>query len=157
MCGAAAGSESDREAFVGLYLPVVRAYLAARWRGGAYLTDIDDAVQDTFVDCFREGGALGRADPAKRGRFRTFLYAVVRNIALRHEKKRARERARVVPGDPAEKEIAANDDRLSLVFDRAWARALLQSAVGRQRTHAEAKGEAALLDFISSGRAALAR
>jgi hypothetical protein len=43
---AAAGSSSDREELARRYLSVVRAYLAARWRGSALRPDLDDATQE---------------------------------------------------------------------------------------------------------------
>ena len=78
---AAAGSATDRQAFARRYGPVVRAYLATRWRSSPCLHDLDDAVQEVFVECFKPDGVLDRAD-RDRG-FRPFLYGVVRNVALR--------------------------------------------------------------------------
>ena len=52
--------------------------------------------------------------------------------------------------DPGQ--VAADDTRLSLAFDRAWARALIAEAAGRQAEDAERAGEAAR----RSGRAAAA-
>ena len=37
--------------------PVVRRYLGHRWRGERWADAIDDAVQEIFVELFREGGA----------------------------------------------------------------------------------------------------
>jgi RNA polymerase sigma-70 factor (ECF subfamily) len=93
-----------------------------------------------FLDCFREHGALGRADPANPGSFRTFLFAVVRNVALRHEEKSRRgQKLHAEAGvDPSE---LVDDERLSLVFDRAWARALLKRAVERQERAAVESGD----------------
>ena len=141
---AAAGDEDARGTFARVYLPVVRAYLLARWRGGCYRGDVDDAIQDTFLDCFRDAGALGRADRGHPGRFRTFLYAVVRNIALRYEKKRARDWGRRDATDVEMLELPTGDDRPSLVFDRAWARALLSRATQRQERAAREAGPRAV-------------
>ena len=55
---AAAGQAAEREEFSRRYLAPVRAYLAARWRASPILGELDDAVQEVFVACFREGGAL---------------------------------------------------------------------------------------------------
>jgi RNA polymerase sigma-70 factor (ECF subfamily) len=41
---AAGGSAREREEFARRYVPVLRAYLAARWRGSPLLQDLDDAV-----------------------------------------------------------------------------------------------------------------
>ncbi len=51
---AAAGDPAGREEFAQRYLGVIRAYLAARWRGAALREDIDDATQAVFVECFRQ-------------------------------------------------------------------------------------------------------
>src|SRR5437870_13493007 len=94
--GAAAGDAADRDAFGRRYAPVVRAYLAARWRHTPLRQHLDDAVQDVFLACFRAGGALDRAD-ADRGDFRPFLYGVARNVALRYEASHARRREQQPP------------------------------------------------------------
>jgi len=138
--GAAEGGVEERRDFARTYLPIVRAYLGARWRGSGYIGHLEDAVQDVFVDCFRERGALHRADPERGARFRTFLFAVVRNVALRHEERRARRREQQQETGFGE-HVAADDEALSQVFDRAWARALMRRAMERQATDAEEKGD----------------
>jgi hypothetical protein len=65
---AAGGSSAARDKFARTYLPVVRAYLCARWQGFQLIRAIEDTVQEVFLDCFREGGALAKAD-RDRGRF----------------------------------------------------------------------------------------
>src|SRR5262245_8842034 len=82
---AAAGSPADRDELGHRYLGVVRAYLGARWRGSALRPDLDDAVQEVFVECFRTGGALEAAGDGRVPSFRAFLYGVVRNVARRFE------------------------------------------------------------------------
>src|SRR6516165_3948292 len=82
---AAAGSPADRDELARRYLGVVRAYLSARWRGSAPRDDLDDAVQEVFVECFRAGGALDAAGAGRVPHFRAFLYGVVRNVARRFE------------------------------------------------------------------------
>jgi len=138
---AAGGDRAARSLFAHTYLPVVRAYLAARWQTKLERNDIDDAVQDTFIDCFR--AALGRADPGKPGRFRTFLYAVVRNVARRYEERRALNRVRVAPNEAVARGHPAGEERLSHAFDRAWTRELLRRAAARQRARAREGDEAA--------------
>jgi hypothetical protein len=70
---AAAGSLSDREELARRYLGVVRAYLAARWRGTPMRPDLDDSVQEVFVECFRQGGAVEAAGAGRVPSFRAFL------------------------------------------------------------------------------------
>ena len=60
---AAAGSPADREALAHRYLGVVRAYLAARWRRLGLRNDLDDATQNVFVECFRQGVTMADHRP----------------------------------------------------------------------------------------------
>jgi RNA polymerase sigma factor (sigma-70 family) len=139
---AAAGSTDDREEFVRRYGPVIRAYLAARWQSSPRLQDVEDAAQEVFLACFRPRGVLDRVD---RGRgFRPFFYGVVRNIALRLEREHGRRREGQAPGDRTLEDLPDDAESLSRVFDRAWAKALLQQAARRMEHHARVAGEAAL-------------
>jgi RNA polymerase sigma-70 factor (ECF subfamily) len=139
---AAAGAPRPGDEFARRYAPVLRAYLAARWRGSPLLQDLDDAVQDVFVECFRPRGALDRLDPARANGFRAFLYGVARNVALRRESRRPRELA----PDAAAPLEAVPDDHTSLsrVFDRAWAKAILREAARVQEERARAAREEAV-------------
>jgi RNA polymerase sigma-70 factor (ECF subfamily) len=139
---AAAGAAGERQEFARRYGPVVRAYLAARWRSSPCLQDLEDAVQEVFVECFKAGGVLARADRG-RGEFRPFLYGVARNVALRLERSRARELARRTPDGVDLDGLAGAEDQLSSAFDRAWARAILREAARRQEQRAEEEGGAA--------------
>src|SRR5262249_23588603 len=107
---AAAGSPADRDEVGRRYLGVVRAYLGARWRDSALRPELDDAVQEVFVECFRQGGALETAGAGRVPGFRAFLYGVVRNVARRFESRPRR------PAGPLP-EIAANEASLSQLFD----------------------------------------
>jgi RNA polymerase sigma-70 factor (ECF subfamily) len=138
---AAAGSAGDRDEFVRRYGPVVRAYLAARWRTSPCLPDLDDAVQEVFVECFKQGGVLDRAE---RGRgFRAFLCGVVRNIARRSETERERRREHQAPAGVDFADLAGAEESLARVFDRAWAKALLREAARLQDERAQSSGPAA--------------
>jgi RNA polymerase sigma-70 factor (ECF subfamily) len=142
-----AAADQDNEArslFARSYLPVVRAYLAARWKNSSYRGDIDDAVQEVFVECFRTDGVLASADPERRGNFHKYLLGAVRNVAARRERQRARQWKRQV-GESFHPERIDNDDtRLSKVFDRAWARSIMRKAAEEQRSMAKRKGDSAL-------------
>jgi RNA polymerase sigma-70 factor (ECF subfamily) len=131
---AAGGDPAARERFARVYLPVVSAYLTARWGGRR---EVDDAAQDVFVECFRAGGLLEKADPERAGGFRAFLLGAVRNVARRHEA-RKRLDARL-PAD-----LPADDNAPSEAFDRAWARTLLREAGRVQQKRAELAGPAAV-------------
>lgn len=140
---AAEGDEGARSEFARCYTSVVRAYLGARWRRTPLAGEIDDAVQEVFVDCLRAGGPLGRADPDRAGGFRAFLYGVVKNIARRFEEGRRKDRE-VPAGSRFDLDaVEGREEHLSEVFDRAWASLLLQEAADLQADRAREKGEEA--------------
>lgn len=141
---AASGGQVARDAFARRYAPVVRAYLARRWRGLSLQDSLDDAVQEVFVDCFREGGVLHRADRTRPSGFRAFLYGVVRIVALRIESERAKSRECQPPSGFDPGEIERREATLSRVFDREWARAVLREATELQTLRAKALGDAAV-------------
>ena len=140
---AAGGGDAPRAEFAARYAPMVRAYLTARWRGSKLLQDLDDALQDVFVECLREGGLLDRARADRPGGFRAFLYGAVRNVALRAEAKRARQLAREPAEAIALEDVPGDEETLSRVFDRAWAKAVMREAAERQAALASQRGEAA--------------
>ena len=132
--GAAQGRPKDREEFARRYEPVVRAYLGARWRESGLKGEIDDAAQEVFLDCFKDGGALERADEGRPGGFRAFLYGVVRNVAARAERERGR------GGLPLDADLPSRDRTLSDAFDRAWAETLMRQAARLMDARALAAG-----------------
>ena len=136
---AAAGKDSDREAFARRYAPIIQAYLAARWRSTRFVQHLEDATQDVFVECFRAGGPLERADRKRPGGFHAFLYAIVRNVALRTERNHAKYTASQKAGGSEMAEIEADETSLSRVFDRAWATGLLEEAANRQAARRNSK------------------
>jgi RNA polymerase sigma-70 factor (ECF subfamily) len=140
---AAAGARAAGEAFAGRYETPVRAYLAARWNGTPLAQELEDAVQEVFVECLRQGGGLQTVRPDRPGGFRAFLYGLVRNVALRFEQRRAHALARRAPGPFEADALPARDDTLSRTFDRAWARAVMREAAARQAERADALGPAA--------------
>jgi DNA-directed RNA polymerase specialized sigma24 family protein len=124
---AALGESVARARFVNRYMPVVSAYLGARWRLSAYKQQLDDASQEVFLDCFKEGGALTRAD-RKRGRFRSFLFGVARTVALRFEESSPRGQGRDRPAGSHMGRVLDDADGPSTVFDRAFALSLVREA-----------------------------
>jgi RNA polymerase sigma-70 factor (ECF subfamily) len=130
---AAAGSPADREELAHRYLGAVRAYLSARWRGSALGDDLEDATQEVFVECFRQGGAVEAAGTGRVPAFRAFLYGVIRNVARRFESRPVRA-AGPLP------EIAADDVSQSRLFDRTWAQAIMAEAARLQRQRAAEGG-----------------
>ncbi len=142
---AARGSTADREEFAQCYLPAIEAYLRSRWRNSSFRILVDDAVQEVFVECFRTGGPLARADRERSGGFRPFLFGVVRNVALRLE---AQSREKLALRGSEESfdmgAVATDESTLSIQFDRAWARAMLRRAAQLQAKWAADSGEAAV-------------
>jgi len=141
--GAAAGRAEDRETFARRYMPVARAYLAARWHATPLAGEIDDAAQDVFIDCFKDDGALGRVDRTRDGGFRAYFAGVIRNVALRHERSRARRRVDVSDSSFHPDEVPAESAALSSIFEREWAASLLKQARALQAERAAASGDAA--------------
>jgi RNA polymerase sigma factor (sigma-70 family) len=133
---AAAGDPAARDTFARRYLPAVRAYLGARWRGTNLLEEIDDTTQEVFVDCFKDDGALGRVEPGPRRVFRAFLYGVVKNVARRAEHARAKAALPL----KSEFDPPADEATLSCAFDQAWALTLVRQAVARQAEIAREAG-----------------
>ena len=103
---------------------------------------LDDAVQDVFVECFREGGVLSQADAARPGGFRAFFYGVVRNVALRFETKHYRSS----PGgaqDVGLDDLPAQGETFSRLFDRSWAKGMVREAARLQMARAQPGTDAA--------------
>lgn len=124
--GAAAGRMRDRDDFARCYEPVIRSFLAARWREAALRGELEDAVQEVFIECFRSGGALQTADPERPQGFRAFLWGVTRNVALRFERARGRSRERTAGNVSECAEDLAGDPSASRALDRAWALAIVR-------------------------------
>lgn len=141
---AARGEAAARSQFAHSYLGVVRAFLMRRWRGSRAAVLVDDAVQEIFLDLFRDGGALGRFDASRAKNFRTFLFGVVHKVALRYEERVSKDRRRF-DGPAADPDEFPNDDpTVSRVFDREWAKELLQRARERLEERASRNGDGAL-------------
>lgn len=138
---AASGDEQQRRRFVTVYGPVVRAYLQARWTRPAMRQSVEDAAQEVFYDCFREGGALSRADRHRPNRFRAFLHGVTRRVAAAFE---ARWRKHAHPDLVGSADHESDERSLEEVFDRAWAQAILAEALDRLQRDARASGDGAV-------------
>ena len=136
------GDALAREEFGRNYERVVRRTIEARWHGTPLASEVDDAVQEVFVECLRRGGALERAEE-RRGELGALLFGVARNVALRFEERASRrigsERA------PSLSAIEAREPSLSALFDREWARTLVRLAGERMRELAEGDGPGARL------------
>jgi RNA polymerase sigma factor (sigma-70 family) len=142
--GAAAGDRGARDTFAERYLPLVRDYLEARWRARLSRTELEDAVQDVFVECLKSEGVLEH-NRARRGQgFQGYLLGAVRNVALRIEERGAR-RLDSTPHSASELErLPADEASSSRVFDRSWAATIMRQAAERQQEVARAHGVVAL-------------
>jgi RNA polymerase sigma factor (sigma-70 family) len=122
------GSREDRGEFALRYAPAIRSYLGARWKLSPFLRDLEDAVQEVFLECFREGGVLQKADQSRAGGFRAFLYGVMRNVALRFEAQRLARREVATPSGIGLQEAEGPAETPSRIFDRAWAELVMKEA-----------------------------
>jgi RNA polymerase sigma factor (sigma-70 family) len=138
---AATGDREARSRFGRVYQPLVRSFLHARWRRSPLLDELDDALQETFVECFRPDGALARADSGQ-GDFRGYLFGIVRNVALRFEERHTKH-AENNPVTSLLGEIEGREENLSKVFDREWARTLMRESGELMRARAALGGAAA--------------
>jgi hypothetical protein len=137
---ASGGDARAREEFARLYLPLVRSYLGARWSGRLPPEEVEDAVQEVFVDCLKEDGLLERARRGDRSGFRALLKVACRYVALRVEARRARSRDAGLGDSALEALTPVDEETLGLAFDRAWGQALLREAAARQAERAREKG-----------------
>jgi len=137
------GDVAQRAVFVERYAPALRRWLARRWRRGGLVAQIDDAVQDVFVECFKPDGALARVERGERGTLRRYLHGVVRHVAARYERSAAgvapQRAAAAIDADELVNPVTTLSER----FDRAWAEALVREAALQLEARAEGLGEPA--------------
>lgn len=125
---AAAGNTGNQDEFVRRYHGFIRAVLKARWCTSPCSEELDDAVQEVFVECFRPLGILSKVDRSKPGGFRAFLVGTVRNVARRFEARRDGINGNRIEHVENLDQIPARDDPQSKAMDRAWASALVREA-----------------------------
>lgn len=82
---------------------------------------VADSAQEVFLKCLEPHGVLERAN-RDRGRFRAYLYGVVRNVARRALRER-RNGVAEMPSEVLDEQTASPAE----VFDREWA-----AAIGRE-------------------------
>jgi RNA polymerase sigma-70 factor (ECF subfamily) len=133
------------------YRTPVLAYIRSR---GDAREDAEDLTQ-AFFTRFIEHGFHERADPA-RGRFRAYLLtALQRFLNDAHDRRQALKRGgrtktlsldSVSHSDPDA--VESDDDSPERAFDRAWAKAVLQSAMRKLRREAKAAGKIELFDQL---------
>ena len=79
---AGAGEQTAKDEFVARYSGVARAYFCARWKGTALTQEVEDAVQQVFIECFREQGVLTRVAPGRVTGFRAYFHGVLRGCVV---------------------------------------------------------------------------
>ena len=128
---AAAGTDAARADFIQRYLPAVRGYLAARWKGTILIGLADDAVQEVFVELLKPGGILEDGlDRLHGNSFRPYLYGIARNVARMIERREYGRREEQVP---SMFDMEAHQTRMSRAFDRGWAKGVLAEAIALLR------------------------
>jgi len=145
-------SRQALESLCRTYRPPVVAYIRGR---GASADEAEDLAQ-TFFTRFVERAFHVRADPA-RGRFRAFLLTALKNFladasAEAHAAKRGGN-LHFRSLDSATNSQTGHaamtyDEQPDDMFDRAWAHAVLESALRKLRQEAKAAGKAALFDAL---------
>lgn len=137
---AALGQAAEMEQFCLRYRPLIEEFLAKRWRTRGGAQEIEDATQETLMECLKEKGAIESAVHSARGRFRGFLYGVTMNVARRFDERRAR-RGRL--GDrtlPPPELVADPEPDPEREFDRSWASNVLLNARRLLMERAELNG-----------------
>lgn len=120
-------------------------YLRDRWKASPLVQDVDDAIQDVFMECFRERGVLQRADPERGSGFRAFLLGATRNVARRFERQAHGKSAHRQPETDVLNAIESEEDRLIRNFERDWAQAIMKEAAAHhERLAMETGGNLAL-------------
>jgi DNA-directed RNA polymerase specialized sigma24 family protein len=143
--------ELSREALGQLFETYAYPLYAYARRRGLAVQDAEDAVHELFAKAL-EKGSLAGADPA-RGRFRAYLLGAFEHAQQNRRRfwnalKRGGGRSTVsLDAHLAEQrygaEPAGGDDP-RVLYEAAWARALLERAFERVRRDYEARGEGAV-------------
>lgn len=142
---AAAGSATARAEFARRYGPLIRTQLEMRWSRQPLRQEIDEAIQEVFMECLKPNGVLARADRSVAAGFRRLLGAVVRNVALRTETRLARHHLRHRTGEEPVTDRAGSQTSIAHRMDREWARAVTLEAAEEQERRAASVGAKALL------------
>ncbi len=117
------------------YESLVRSVLCQRWKKTSLRGDVDDAVQEFFLESLKPCGALARYEE-RSDSHRAYFLSVARNVARRFEERAARDARRRQAGMHATRRPDATIDQR---LDRAWARAVLMRAAIRFRRRVSTK------------------
>jgi len=145
-------SRKALESLCRTYRPPVVAYIRCRVANA----DAAEDLAQTFFTRFVERAFHARADPA-RGRFRAFLLTALKNfLADASDVANAAKRGGNIlfrsldsaSGSQTGLDGIADDEQPDDAFERAWAHAVLESAMRKLRREAKAAGKAALFDAL---------
>lgn len=129
------------------YRPPVFAFV----RRQGYRADVAEDLTQAFFTRFLEGEWYSCADPA-RGRFRSFLLTALKRFLLKADVQAASLKRggayRFESLDAAGSIEPASEETPDLVFERAWADAVLDAALARLHHEAERAGKGALFERL---------
>ena len=140
---AAQGDDVARSEFADRYGSAVRRWLGARWQGQSIAIEVDDAAQNIWLECFKKNGELERVEPGRPGGFRAFFYGVLQRETQKVESKWFREKKRRRDGTFYPEEMNNDETSLSKIFDREWARAIMDQTWKLYAAQAREKGDLA--------------
>lgn len=133
------------------YRPPVLAYI----RGRGYASDAAEDLAQTFFERFVEDAYHTVADPA-RGRFRAFLLTALKRFLINSDAE-----AKAIKRGGGVRMAALADEQASGTnlmaetsaspegaFERGWALAILEGALGRLRSEAEQAGKSEMFDIL---------
>lgn len=140
---AAPQARAALESLCRIYRPPVLAFV----RGRGYAPDAAEDLVQAFFTGFLEQQWHARADPA-RGRFRSYLLTALKrhladNTVAQHALKRGGD-LKIESLDAEAVTMPASEDSPEHAFERAWALAVLHTAIGRLQAEAEHAGKAEL-------------
>ncbi len=138
---AAAGEQIAKTEFVGRYSRVANVYFNARWKGTALTQEVEDAVQQVFIECFREQGVLTRVAPGRVTGFRAYFHGVLRHVAQRVESDPVRRRQVPATSGFVRQGPRDSEEGLSKVFDKSWALAMVREAGALMERRARSKDQ----------------
>jgi RNA polymerase sigma-70 factor (ECF subfamily) len=148
--GDAVGARAALETLCRTYRPPVLAYI----RGRGYAPEAAEDLAQSFFARFLEQAYYADADPA-RGKFRAFLLTALKrfliNADIEHnaQKRGGGIHFEALASDSGEGQLAASGGASpEAEFERNWAVAVLDSALGKLRAESERSGKAALFDTL---------
>lgn len=132
-----------------LYRPPVLAFIRSRGYPPAHAEDLTQAFFEQFLRLRPDHAA----DPT-RGRFRSYLLAVLRNFLLNQQasataaKRGGGQTAQALEDTPEEVLVAADSDHPEQAFERAWAQGVLEKALAELSEEAAEAGKRTLFEAL---------